>query len=216
MAGKAVVQGTRTWRSEYFVKRLFKEVAEYYIAVMIKTARHYTAIDKHTNLITQGIAESLLITVFGTTAVGPLEHASIFNIDIICYPPTIVTFVPRSWNMPGYKIKNTPVLLVVPSLIPQTQNHYDTLFGSLTGKRHHLTDILLIALLGITFVGMERHLHLVWQGIDNPLCLGQQSPVSGYYRHKALFSCHCYELRKMRMQQRLTHQMKIEELHLPL
>ena len=80
MTCEAVVQSTCSWRGENVGKALTEEIAKRDVAVMVETARHNSAVDEHTNLIAQGVAEHLLLVVSGVLKVGPLEHVIVLDV----------------------------------------------------------------------------------------------------------------------------------------
>ena len=63
---------------------------------------------------------------------------------------------------------------------------------------------------------MQGNLHLVGLGVNHSAGMLQQCAVGGYYRNESLLAGFCNELRQMPVQQRFAHEVKIEELDLPL
>lgn len=118
VACEAVVQSTCSWRGENVGKALTEQIAKRDIAVMVETARHNSAVDEHTNLIAQGVAEHLLLVVSGVLKVGPLEHVIVLDVQIVGKSPAVVTLRPRARHMKRKQIENIVVLPVVSALVP--------------------------------------------------------------------------------------------------
>ena len=91
---ETVVHSHCTRRSKNLLERLFKQVSESNIAVMVQTARHHPAVGKHTYLVAQSITERLFGGILIALAVGPLEHIVKFKIDIFSKPPAVVSLAP--------------------------------------------------------------------------------------------------------------------------
>lgn len=70
MTSEAVVQSTRPRRVKNVGKALTEQIAKRDVTVMVETARHNSAVDEHTNLIAQGVAEHLLLVVSGVLNKG--------------------------------------------------------------------------------------------------------------------------------------------------
>ena len=181
---------------------------------MIETARHNRSIGKHTYLVAQGITESLFTDTLFTLAVRPLEHAVILKIYVIGHTPTVVTLNPRTRHMLFKQFYKPSVCSIVTALIPQTQHDYRSPRSSLLGKTHDTIDILCEVLLSVALMRVERYLHLMRNRFDYILRLVEQSTVRREHRNKIFFTSSDNELRQMSMQQRFTHQMKIEEFDL--
>ena len=116
---KAVIHGLCTWRGEYLVKRLLKEVAKWDIAIVVKTTGYDGAIAKHAYLVAQGITECLFTGTFLALTVRPFKHTVIFKVHIVCQTPAIITFAPRTWQMLRHKLYQTLVCTVISTLVPQ-------------------------------------------------------------------------------------------------
>ena len=183
---------------------------------MVEAAWHHGTVNKHTQLIAQGIAEGLFMGVLLVPGIGPLEHAVELEVYVVGNAPAVVTFGPRTRKAVGKKFHYLIVPALVTALIPQAQNHYRTTCGCCLRKGCHITYVLLGIILAVTLVRMERYLHLM------RLCLyycpgtGEKSSIGGEHRHKAPFPCRNDELRQMSMKQRFTHKVEIEEFYPPL
>lgn len=118
VAGEAVVQSTCSWRGEYIDEAMTEQIAKRDVAVMVETARHNSAVDEHTNLIAQGVAEHLLLVVSGVLKVWPLEHVIVLDVQIVGKSPAIVTLRPRARHMKRKQIENIVVMPVVSALVP--------------------------------------------------------------------------------------------------
>ena len=61
---------------------------------------------------------------------------------------------------------------------------------------------------------MQRELDFMGQGIEQRQASMEQGSIGCEHRLEPLFVCHPHELRQQRMEQRLAHQVEIEEAHL--
>ena len=118
MTGEAVVQSACPRSGEDVGKALTEQIAKRNVAVVVETARHHSTVDKHANLIAQGVAEHLLLVVDGVLKVGPFEHIVVLDEEIVGKSPTVVALGPRTRLALRNKVENLRVLTVVSALVP--------------------------------------------------------------------------------------------------
>ena len=188
MTCKTVVHSPCTRRSKNLFKRLFKEITESNIPIVVKTTGHNRSVGKHTYLIAQGMAKRLIYTVLFALAVGPLEHVVKFKIYVLSQAPTIVSFGPRTRDILRKKIEQALVSTVITASVPKTQYNDYSMRSSLARKLHYARYILLKIIETITLMGMKRNLHLVRQGINQLPGFVKQCAVGGEHRNKALIT----------------------------
>ena len=216
MACETVVHGHCTWRGENFLKGLGEEVAKRYVPVVVKTTWHNGSVGKHSYLVTKGIAESLIGGIFIALTVGPLEHVIKFKVYVRCKTPAVVTLGPRTREIFFQQNNETLIGAVVTALVPQAQYYYYTTRGRLTGKLHYIAYIILNIVEPVALVGMHGNLHLMGHGVNDSPGLVEQCAVGGEHGNKTLCARRNDILWQVSMQQRFAHEVKIEELDLPL
>ena len=117
---EAVVDGLRSRGGNNLGKRLLKEVAQHHATGMVEATRHHATVYKHTHLIAQGIAENAAVVVATLLAfgIGPLKHAVVLNIYVLCHFPAIVAFGPWLRSIVGHELQHLAIGAVESTLIP--------------------------------------------------------------------------------------------------
>lgn len=120
VSGEPLVDGLRSRGGNNLGKGLLKEVAQHHATGMVEATGHHATVDKHAHLIAQGIAEHAAVVVATLLAfgIGPLKHAVVLDINVLCHFPTIVALDPWLRSIVGHELQHLAIGAVESALIP--------------------------------------------------------------------------------------------------
>ena len=178
---------------------------------MVKTAGDNGAVAQYTHLIPQAVTKSAFPTV-GGGKIRPVEFVAVFQIDPLGDLRAPWLYIPRCGERPFHGAENFRVSLFRTAAVPQAVNNQKFPLrrlpeGKTPGKVRFKGDGKIVC-----FKGMERNIHLVKRGgvQQNFPLFFQQSPVGGENDPEARFPRKTKKFRKLRMAQRLAHQMEVK------
>ena len=90
---ETVVHSHCTRRSKNLIERLFKQVSESNIAVMVQTARHYPAVNKNAEVVAETVAK-YLITKFFLIGIGPIKSITVLKVQSVSDSRTVCPLAP--------------------------------------------------------------------------------------------------------------------------
>ena len=215
---ETIHQCLRPWRGKNLLKRLVQEISENHIAVVVETTGHKTSIRQHTYLLDQSLAEELRFFLFPQALAirrRPRELSVKLQIEVVAKSESVGPFPPGFRHILLYEPHHLLVLLVPSPLVPEPEHDASAALRRQGREAHHLVNIGGELSPLIALMGMEGQLDFMWQRVEQIHGTTQQCTVGGEHGLEPLLPCRPDELWQKRMEQRLTHQMEIEETHLP-
>jgi hypothetical protein len=125
-----------------------------------------------------------------------------------------MTLCPWAGTITSQHIENVLIGTIVSTLVPKAEHDKNTFRGGFESEVHHSFQIGFGMFLGITFMRMQGDLDFMGTGFYHTLGFGQKGAIGGKDGYKILPTGYLNEFWQMRMQERLAHQVEVQELDL--